>query len=104
MEVRLGDCEGQMEPEIIIGIAGVFVSGCAIGSVSILAMQWAARRLSGDHGRPPPLEAQEMGMLRGEVADLSRVVRDLGERVDFQERLLAGETPKLPRTQSSDSP
>lgn len=85
-----------MNPEVWIGIAAVFVSGGAIGAAGTLMAQWFLRKI----GEPTPgprasLDRREVEMLRSDVADMSRQLRNLDARLDFQEQLLGGATPTV---------
>jgi hypothetical protein len=79
-----------MGPEIWVGITAVFVSGGAIGAAGTLLAQWIVRKAS-EAGQPPrSLDKREVALLRAEVSDMSRQLRNLDSRVDFQEELLGG--------------
>lgn len=85
-----------MGPEVWITIAAVFVSGGAIGSAGTLLAQWIVKGVD-----PPPapgrrMEGPERDLLREEVAELHRHVRNLDARLDFTERLLDGALPLAP--------
>lgn len=97
-----------MGPEIWVGIAAVFVSGGAIGAAGTLLAQW----LVGSLGRPsarPEADRAEREVLRAEVAELHRHLRNMDARLDFTERLLDGALPlapppaRLPDLDRSDS-
>jgi hypothetical protein len=83
-----------MELEVLIGILAVFISGGALGIGTTLFCQWTNRKLSWKPYHDPSLERPEVAMLRSDVADLSRTVLDLNARVEFQEQLLAGGSPR----------
>jgi hypothetical protein len=86
-----------MTPELWVGIVAVFVSGGAIGSTGTLLAQWLVRKV--DVAQPPPrhaLDAAEMDVLRSEVAEIGRHIRNLDARLDFTERLLDGAIPLQP--------
>ena len=76
-----------MQPEVLVGVLAVFVSGGALGIGGTLCCQWAHRKLSWKPYQTPPLEGPELVLLRSDVADLNRTVLDLSERLEFQERL-----------------
>jgi hypothetical protein len=79
-----------MGPEIWVGVAAVFVSGGAIGAAGTLLAQWIVRKAS-EAGNPPrSLDNRDVVLLRAEVSDMSRRLRNLDTRVDFQEQLLGG--------------
>lgn len=82
-----------MGPEFWIGLAAVFVSGGAVGAAGTLLSQWIIRKLGGDDPPPAPLGNREVALLRVEVSDLARQMRNLDDRLDFQEKLLGGATP-----------
>ena len=82
-----------MDPEVVIGIAAVFVSGGALGVGVTLFGQWVHGKLSWKAYTPQMLESQDVALLRGDVADLNRTVDDLKDRLEFQEKLLAGGSP-----------
>jgi len=86
-----------MEPEVVIGILGVFVSGGAVGVGVTLLGQWAHRSLFWKPPRERSLADRDVELLRGEVADLTRVVLDLDQRLEFQEKLISGESPVSPK-------
>ncbi|HSG47653.1 MAG TPA: hypothetical protein VLA43_07580 [Longimicrobiales bacterium] len=82
-----------MDPEVWVGIAAVFVAGGAIGSVGTLLAQWVVRKV-GDEAKPrPALDDREIALLRSEVYDLGRQFQNLDARLDFQEKLLGGDSP-----------
>jgi len=87
-----------MEPELWVAVAVVFVSGGAIGTAGTLLAQWLVRGL-----RPGPGEATEelhatrnTARIQGDLRALAKKVRNLDERLDFQEQLLGGATPIRP--------
>ncbi len=86
-----------MEPEVVIGIVGVFVSGGAVGVAVTLLGQWAHRSLFWKPPRERSFADREVELLRGEVADLTRAVLDLDQRLEFQEKLISGGTPVSPK-------
>lgn len=79
-----------MDPEIWVGVAAVFVSGGAIGSVGTLLAQWIVRKLDAPPAPLVELDRAERDALRAEVAELHRHLRNLDARLDFTERLLDG--------------
>jgi len=84
-----------MDPEIVIGVIAVFVSGGAIGSVGTLLAQWLIRKVDAP-GPRDRLDAVERDALRAEVAALHRHIRNMDARLDFTERLLDGALPLAP--------
>jgi len=82
-----------MGPEVWVGIAAVFVAGGAIGSVGTLLAQWVVRKLGSEGKARPSLDEREVGLLRAEVSDLTRQVQNMDARLDFQEKLLGGDSP-----------
>lgn len=85
-----------MGPEIWVGVAAVFVAGGAIGSAGTLLAQWLLRKIDGEGSPRRALEAAEVDVLRNEVAELGRKVRNLDGRLDFTEQLLGGALPLTP--------
>jgi len=85
-----------MTPEILFGLAAVFVSGGAIGSAGTLLAQWLFRKVDGQPARGPSLGSADAELLREDVAELGRHVRNLDARLDFTERLLDGALPLTP--------
>ena len=84
-----------MDPEIVIGIAAVFVSGGAIGSVGTLLAQWLIKKVD-EPGPRERVDAVERDALRAELAELHRHLRNMDARLDFTERLLDGALPLAP--------
>ena len=82
-----------MDPEVWVGIAAVFLAGGAIGTAGTLLTQWILRKIDG--GRPG-LPAPEYDVLRREVAQLGRQMRNVDARLDFTEQLLGGALPLAP--------
>lgn len=85
-----------MGPELWVGIAAVFVSGGAIGSAGTLLAQWILGKVDGASTPRSELESAERDLLRGEVDELTRHVRNLDARLDFTEQLLGGAIPLAP--------
>jgi len=85
-----------MSPEFWVGIVAVFVSGGAIGSVGTLLAQWIVKRLEHPDAGRARLDDREMDLLRSEVGELGRHVRNLDARLDFTEQLLGGALPLAP--------
>lgn len=77
-----------MDPEIWVGLVAVFVAGGAIGTAGTLLTQWILRKIEGE--RPGALDGPEYGVLRREVAELGRQMRNVDARLDFAEQLLGG--------------
>lgn len=82
-----------MGPELWVGIAALFVSGGAIGSAGTLLAQWVLRKIDGEGSPRRTFEAAEMDVLRDEVAEMGRHLRNLDGRLDFTEQLLGGAPP-----------
>lgn len=82
-----------MDPEIWIAVAAVFVSGGAIGTAGTLLTQWIVRGLAEPGPRKELPDAREVARLRSEMATLVRKVRNMDDRLDFQEKLLGGASP-----------
>ena len=91
-----------MEPEIIVGILAIFVSGGAMGAAGTILGQWVLRKISA----PPPrqmgfVKPREMEVLRAEVADMATRLHSVDTRLDFTEQLLGGALwGVLPRNRS----
>ena len=80
-----------MEPEVIIGVLAIFVSGGAMGAVGTLLGQWVLKKMSGPMSRPmDSVSPREMDLLRGEVADVAARLQSVDARLDFTEQLLGG--------------
>jgi hypothetical protein len=98
-----------MEPEVLIGIVGVFISGGAVGVAATLVAQLLRRTAGGGRHTTPLVEHADIPLLAEEVAGVIREqlrfdIRDelalaleerdtqlahMGERIEFAERLLA---------------
>ncbi len=85
-----------MGPEIWVALLAVFVSGGAVGGAGILLAQWLLKRFDGPPAPQQRVDGTEMDLLRSEVADLGRHLRNLDARLDFTERLLDGALPLSP--------
>jgi hypothetical protein len=85
-----------MGPEILVGFVAVFISGGAIGSTGILLAQWLLKRMDGEPLPRRSLEAAEFDVLRGEVAEIGKHLRNLDARLDFTEQLIGGALPLAP--------
>lgn len=78
-----------MDPQVWVMLAAVLVAGGAIGSAGTLLTQWILRKVD----LAPPqgqLGAREYRVMRKELADLGRQVRNVDARLDFAEQLLGG--------------
>jgi hypothetical protein len=84
-----------MGPEVWVFIAAAFVSGGAIGSVGTLMARWILSNVDAKPERPP-IDAAERDLLRSEVAELHKHLRNMDARLDFTERLLDGALPLAP--------
>ena len=84
-----------MGPEVWVSLAVVFVAGGAIGSAGTLLTQWILRKVD---LAPPPgeLGAPEYRVMRKELAELGRQMRNVAARLDFTEQLLGGALPLAP--------
>lgn len=82
-----------MGPEVWLAVVAVFISGGAIGSAGTLLAQWVLRKIDGEGSPRRALEAAELDVLRAEVADIGRKLRNLDGRLDFTEQLLGGALP-----------
>jgi hypothetical protein len=84
-------------PEFLIALVAVFVSGGAVGTAGTLLTQWLLRRFDSSAPRDGA-DPRELDVLRSEVAEVGRQLRNLDARLDFTERLLDGAlTPPHPR-------
>ena len=83
----------DLGPEFWVGLAAVFVSGGAVGAAGTLLSQWLLRKMGGGQPAAPTLGEREVRFLRTELADLARQVKNMDDRLDFQERLLGGASP-----------
>ena len=84
-----------MGPEVWVSLAAVFVAGGATGSAGTLLTQWIFRKMD----LAPPqgeLGAPEYQVMRKELAELGRQVRNVDARLDFTEQLLGGALPLAP--------
>ncbi|MDH3207533.1 MAG: hypothetical protein OEO79_13110 [Gemmatimonadota bacterium] len=82
--------------ELWVGAVAVFVSGGAIGAAGTLLAQWLVKKVDGPPSSRQALDAAEMDVLRSEVAEIGRHMRNLDARLDFTERLLDGALPLSP--------
>jgi len=85
-----------MGPEFWVSLASVFVAGGAIGSAGTLLTQWIIRKVDGSPEARHSLVSPEYGVLRSEVAQLGRQMRNVDARLDFTEQLLGGALPLAP--------
>ena len=85
-----------MTPELVIGLVAAFVSGGAVGSAGTLLAQWILKKVDGAPAHPRALGDPEVNVLRSEVAELGRHLRNLDARLDFTEQLLDGALPLAP--------
>jgi hypothetical protein len=80
-----------MEPEIIVGILAVFVSGGALGAGGALLGQWVLRRVTSPASRQVGSSSQgEVEQLKAELADMATRLHSVDTRLDFTEQLLGG--------------
>lgn len=93
-----------MGPEVLIVIAAAFISGGAIGSAGTLLAQWILKGVGS--GAEPPRRAidPERDILREEVAELHKHLRNMDARLDFTERLLDGAIPIAPPPERMPAP
>ncbi len=93
-----------MGPEVVIVIAAAFISGGAIGSAGTLLAQWILKGVGS--GTVPPRRAidPERDILREEVAELHKHLRNMDARLDFTERLLDGAIPIAPPPERMPAP
>jgi len=85
-----------MSAELLVGLVAVFVSGGAIGSAGTLLAQWLVKRFDVPSSPRQALDAAEMDVIRTEIAEIGRQMRNLDARLDFTERLLDGALPLAP--------
>jgi hypothetical protein len=85
-----------MTLELWIGLVGVFLGGGAIGSAGTLLAQWLVKKVEDVPSPRQTLAAAEVDVLRSEVAEIGRHIRNLDARLDFTERLLDGALPSAP--------
>jgi len=85
-----------MAPEFWVSLGAVFIAGGAIGSCGTLLAQWLLKKV--DVASPPPraLRSPEYDVLRSEVAELGRQMRNVDARLSFSENLLGGALPLAP--------
>ncbi|MEQ9398145.1 MAG: hypothetical protein RJQ04_03165 [Longimicrobiales bacterium] len=83
-----------MDPEIWVVVAAVFISGGAIGTSGTLLAQWLLKKLSQPDETPRrAFRDVDLEVLRADVAEMDRKLRNVDARLDFQEQLLGGGTP-----------
>lgn len=85
-----------MGPEVWVAVVAVFISGGAIGSAGTLLAQWILKGMGTENRAPRGLDPVERDVLREEVAELHRHLRNMDARLDFTERLLDGALPVAP--------
>lgn len=86
-----------MGPEVLIVVAAAFISGGAIGSVGTLLAQWILKGVGpGPNDQRRAIDPVERDVLRAEVAELHKHLRNMDARLDFTERLLDGAIPLAP--------
>ena len=91
-----------MGPELWLSLAAVFISGGAIGSAGTLLAQWIFRKMDGPPSPRVHLDAAELRVLRSEVAEIGRHMRNFDARLDFTEQLLGGALQLAPPPQRLD--
>jgi hypothetical protein len=92
-----------MSPELWVGAIAVFVSGGAIGATGILLAQWLVKKVDVPASPRQALDTAEMDVLRVDVAEIGRHLRNLDARLDFAEQLLDGALPLSPPPPRLDS-
>jgi len=85
-----------MTVEFLITLAAVFVSGGAVGTAGTLLAQWVLKKVDGPPSPRRALNDAEVEVLRSEVAEMGRHMRNLDARLDFTEQLLGGALPLAP--------
>jgi hypothetical protein len=93
-----------MNLQLWVALVAVFISGGAIGSVGTLLAQWLLKKVDGSPSPRQALDAAEVDVLRQEVAEIGRYIRNLDARLDFTERLLDGALPLAPPPGRYDHP
>lgn len=93
-----------MGPEVVIVIAAAFISGGAIGSAGTLLAQWILKGVGSGTGPPRRAIDPERDILREEVAELHKHLRNMDARLDFTERLLDGAIPIAPPPERMPAP
>ncbi len=93
-----------MGPEVLIVIAAAFVSGGAIGSAGTLLAQWILKGVGSGSEPPRRVLDAERDILRQEVAELHKHLRNMDARLDFTERLLDGALPLAPPPERMPAP
>ena len=86
----------HMQPEILVALAAVFVSGGAVGTAGTLLTQWLLRRFDGVSVNERGVDGSEADALRAELGEMARYLRNLDARLDFTERLLDGALAPAP--------
>ena len=93
-----------MQPEILVALAAVFVSGGAVGTMGTLLTQWLLRRFDGVPERHGGAGNSETDALRAELSEMARYLRNLDARLDFTERLLDGALAPAPAHTTGPEP
>jgi len=93
-----------MSLELVIGLVAVFVSGGAVGTAGTLLAQWILRKVDGTPQPRRALDDPEMSVLRAEVAEIGRHLRNMDARLDFTERLLDGALSLSPPPERHHAP
>ena len=93
-----------MQPEILVALAAVFVSGGAVGTAGTLLTQWLLRRFDGASPDDRAVGGAEAEALRAEVTEMARYLRNLDARLDFTERLLDGALAPAPAHTTGPEP
>jgi len=95
-----------MGPEVWVVMGAVFVCGGAVGAAGTLLAQWVVRKVSRPAALLRTTDPGEVEMLKAEVSEMGRYVRNLDARLDFTEQLLGGAVPTTshpPRLEDSGS-
>ena len=93
-----------MQPEILVALAAVFVSGGAVGTAGTLLTQWLLRRFDGVSPTNGGVGGPETVALRAELTEMARYLRNLDARLDFTERLLDGALAPAPARTTGSEP
>jgi len=82
-----------MGPEVWVVMGAVFLCGGAVGAAGTLLAQWVVRKVSRPAALLRTADPGEIEMLKAEVSEMGRHVRNLDARLDFTEQLLGGAVP-----------
>ncbi len=95
-----------MGPEVWVVMGAVFVCGGAVGAAGTLLAQWVVRKVSRPAALLRKADPGELELLKAEISEMGRYVRNLDARLDFTEQLLGGAVPTTshpPRLEDPES-